>query len=1232
MPKQIYNIQQFHGGLSSNSDPRDVDDSELTSATDVMVDEIGKIRMMGGNTAHDAGSSTAIGIEPGYGLFKWSHDSLYAHLGEHFYSGYNFVDGAIAMSDMLSSAQKTALADSLDSDNDTFDFATSTTTLVDGDGFTATNATFVNASAVGQLTNTASAQGIVTIPFTTVANRTYQVEFDVTAINTAQINVSLGTSAAYNSSNAVTSSGAATGLTLAVAYTANDTSSFLALRLSTSTSGHWVKIDNLKIITMAWDPTGDMTVDSTDATYTHSSGAGTLIQTAANRLETGIANKEYIFTYTISSWTNANITAFRIKGTGSEFAAAHTNLDQSNGTHSVVFTSHATDPAQPFTIDVTSDGAASFNIEYVSLRLYDVAETGDDYLVLADDESSDPAIYIYSKNEDDWSDSQVLTLGSTSNPKTSFYSVDGALRISDGNFGANNANRWYGYIDRTLWEGLSPSFEIKQWYDTFQKVDKPSTCFYNGDISHSGSGTYGTAITTAGSISAQNLNQTSFTSQDEITKVELNTKIYAPTTSDPVNFVVRVGPADDGSFLGPYQDVTVVNDFLTPGWYEFKDTLYFALSDTTVGSFPGATGTESFRAEIETSIPAGTMLSGLMSMKTYEDGAPPTDLSANLFNNNAFLEIDWEVDSGASGWRGAVAGSGKWETGFSFIYDEIQESQISVSEDVSTGATTLTVPAPDDATTAPNIRLFFADWDNVDDPWNKRITGCNMYMRDVAQSTTQSWFLQISVDFIEGKALVASSQKEFDAVYYAQANQPYYYFEIGSNIGGSDASEMLEPSLVTTYEVKSGLDAIEKSVISQFRSAVVIGRRVYAGGLMVQNEDESKDIMADAMIKTPVNKFDMFPLSRIIEASVRDGDEIIKLEEYADRILQFKKNKMHIINVSQEIEFLEDTFTHKGISHPAAAVKTDFGVAWVNRLGCYLYDGQKVHNLLEKGGRQIIKESDWTNFTSDNSMIGYLPKKRQLVVARDSRGTFTLTGSINPTGTNVNVPGSGTKFLTELSIGDSILVSGETRIIDSITNDTTATVSVAWGSDLANDTTPECLPTGNVFIYDMVTQSWVKGDSSLTDGVLKTNFVTDWNGDLVHAHTNGTVLKWDDLSAASTTFEMITKDIDLGQPGQRKKLHRVYVTYKSGSTTNVQVDYDVNGGTTFPYDFADGTNFASTELASASGWQVAELKPDTSSEANNIKSFRLRFATDGIVPLGFEINDISAVYRLKHIK
>ena len=94
----------------------------------------------------------------------------------------------------------------------------------------------------------------------------------------------------------------------------------------------------------------------------------------------------------------------------------------------------------------------------------------------------------------------------------------------------------------------------------------------------------------------------------------------------------------------------------------------------------------------------------------------------------------------------------------------------------------------------------------------------------------------------------------------------------------------------------------------------------------------------------------------------------------------------------------------------------------------------------------------------------------------DLSSTFTLTGSINPTGTNVNVPGTSTKYTAELKIGDEITVSGETRVIASITNDTTATVTVAWGSDLANDTSVEVNPIGE---YDNLNSINVVGSSVL---------------------------------------------------------------------------------------------------------------------------------------------------------
>ena len=433
----------------------------------------------------------------------------------------------------------------------------------------------------------------------------------------------------------------------------------------------------------------------------------------------------------------------------------------------------------------------------------------------------------------------------------------------------------------------------------------------------------------------------------------------------------------------------------------------------------------------------------------------------------------------------------------------------------------------------------------VTSPYSPRITGGRVYIRLQNTEDPWNWIADISLKdgvridplgVYTGWTYGAASNANADVSVCMATNTLY-------NISGL---------LPITYELNTGISQSAPSITAKYKTAVVANRVVYIGNVQYDGV-----IYSDSIFQSPVNKFDIFTKDTEIAASISDGDSIVKLEIYADRILQFKKKKMQIINISQYgSEFLEDTFMHKGVSHPAATCKTDFGIAWVNKQGCYLYDGQKVNNLLEKGGRQIIKESDWDTFATNQPMIGYIPKKRQLLVVDD--------------------------------------------------NSTTGTVKI--------------------FLYDLVTQSWIKGaDGTLTSQAL-TNFVIDWNGDLVYAHTSdtGTFVKWDDAAETSTSMVMSTKDIDFGNPGQKKTVYKVIVTYQSSNaTTNVQVDYGVNGDTTFAYDFTV------PELPAANGWQTAELVPDVQSEASNIKSFRLRFATDGTVPAGFEINDVSIVYRLK---
>jgi len=186
-----------------------------------------------------------------------------------------------------------------------------------------------------------------------------------------------------------------------------------------------------------------------------------------------------------------------------------------------------------------------------------------------------------------------------------------------------------------------------------------------------------------------------------------------------------------------------------------------------------------------------------------------------------------------------------------------------------------------------------------------------------------------------------------------------------------------------------------------------------------------------------------------------------------------------------------------------------------------------------------------------------------------------------------------------------------------------------------------------MFLYDLVSRSWVTANNDNYRHLdrVKTNFVNDWRGDLVFSHTAGATLKWEDTSSETSNLLIKTKDIDFGEPGVRKKVYKVYLAYK-GNGESVDVQYAINGDidTTYPFyrTTADGssdkTNSDTTPLlhSDRDDWVLAELKPVTSSDANNIYSFQLVFNGSALYQASgaqqFEINDISIVYRLKGVR
>tara|TARA_R110002072_G_scaffold136909_1_gene279542 strand:- start:1231 stop:1746 length:516 start_codon:yes stop_codon:yes gene_type:complete len=74
--------------------------------------------------------------------------------------------------------------------------------------------------------------------------------------------------------------------------------------------------------------------------------------------------------------------------------------------------------------------------------------------------------------------------------------------------------------------------------------------------------------------------------------------------------------------------------------------------------------------------------------------------------------------------------------------------------------------------------------------------------------------------------------------------------------------------------------------------------------------------------------------------------------------------------------------------------------------------------------------------------------------------SFDITGSINPDGANP-ADGTNTVFLSEISVGDELVVNSEVRTVSALVSDTALTMSSAFSNGNA-DTTVQCNPTALV--------------------------------------------------------------------------------------------------------------------------------------------------------------------------
>jgi len=451
-------------------------------------------------------------------------------------------------------------------------------------------------------------------------------------------------------------------------------------------------------------------------------------------------------------------------------------------------------------------------------------------------------------------------------------------------------------------------------------------------------------------------------------------------------------------------------------------------------------------------------------------------------------------------------------------------------------------------------------------PYNSRLTGGRIYAR--LNDTEDEWFLLIDIDLSRGVR--------------TNLTEPYTSFDSGS---ASGTTEMISDDIFSsdinleTYEILNGFTPNEKKIDiggygEGYKTALITNRRAFIANVRTQDDNGVVVQMRDRIMYSPVGKFDTFPRSFFIDVVRGDAGEFIKLESIGDRLLAFKQEELFIINIASQNPvnwFLEGRIAFAGCNHSSAVVKTSLGVIWANKYGFNIFDGNNVTNLVT--GK--ISEDTWSNFFTNGTVVGYNPLYNYAILVKDT---------------------------------------------------------------INNDTSNEA----SSLIYDFKTQAWSQADGTLNEGTgsgsVITNLIPDYDNNITYGHQiqkigsdtyNSssidqviTVKEWeeDNFTKEANQFNFVTKDLDFGSPGRKKRVYAIYITFKSGASHTDPVSFAIDGSNTFTTltgDFSASSTYTVVKLVPASKIQCV--------------TFRLKVkntsAVSGTDNTGIVINNISIEYR-----
>lgn len=755
-----------------------------------------------------------------------------------------------------------------------------------------------------------------------------------------------------------------------------------------------------------------------------------------------------------------------------------------------------------------------------------------------------------------WSSNASATYGSTQdnvgwtanaiNPtldgfpsKVIFHFVDEVLRACDTNPQNTNQVKWYGYIQRDQFNNnLGLSFT--EWQEHPNNLRSPEVDGSGISISF-GHSTH--TLNSAGAYYAEASNKSRGVGRKlrNASDTALHLNHNPTTTTTSFTFDDNAGsPTEslDQAYAGEL--ITIGTGYGTvPTEVLFcTKPSYKASSITYSRSYGGALG-----------------------------GTAPTDYADNA-TPIIRRGIGWNIGISAG------TGDGTWEALTyefyqSFIYDGNQESIPVVMGDGAASNAVFTYSHTEGKAMKVSIYADFA--------YNGRISGGRIYIRE--HETDNDLSLLADIDIVKGVRTTidgdhvpwtpndSTATKGFAVIAPGEGNSSTINLDTYTSINGF-APDVRFLALGGAGEM--------------YQTSVVENRRAFIANVRTLGFSGELEVFGDRIMYSEINKFDTFLPFNFIDVSKGDFGVYTAIESYADRLIAFKHNLIHIINIASPSPanwYLEDTIRNTGVHYNFSVTKTRYGIAWVSEDGCYLYNGNKTINLLNNkigisdSSITSVTWNDWYRGSANvkDAMIGYDPISNSLLMLRSP-------------------------------------------------NDSTNNSNTGW-------------------LFDFDSQGWVYHNSIFTDDYLYSNFATDWNNNLIVAENTSSedagadIKKFLPIKSANNDMLLYTKDIDFGSTGVKKKIYNVTMTYKSSAEQQTPLYYAVNGTQSFsafatgsgvsPQGNTGGAGYLESTSSSGEVWDTAIFTP-----SSPIECISIQFKLDPPASGTFEINDINIEYRI----